>query len=81
MRTEYETKPQAKLCYDFTVCGISVKGSAMVDTFKKAHDQCAKLNKRYGLESHWVEPADKSAIPTHPKDKFLRFKAPIAPIP
>ena len=59
MRAEYQTKPQAKLCYDFTVCGISVKGSAMVDTFKKAHDQCARLNKRYGPESHWVEPADK----------------------
>ena len=59
MRAEYQTKPQAKLCYDFTVCGISVKGSAMVDTFKKAHDQCAKLNNRYGPESHWVEPADE----------------------
>ena len=50
MRAEYQTKPQAKVCYDFTVCGISVKGSAVVDIFKKAHDQCGKLNKRYGPE-------------------------------
>ena len=51
-------KPQAFLCYDFTVWDVSIKGSQPMSTFKKAMDRCAELNHRYGDGSHWVEPTD-----------------------
>jgi hypothetical protein len=39
-----EFKPQAFLCYDFTVCDVSIKGSQPISTFKRAADRCDELN-------------------------------------